>query len=244
MSQGWISLHRQILEWGWYRDVNTKSLFIHLLLKANHEAGKWQGLDIQRGQLVTGRKRLSEETGMSEQEIRTSINKLKSTSEIAIISTNKYSIVTIVNYDVFQIGSTINQPTKQPAKHLTSNQQSTTNNNNNNENKKDTPAKLKAFSEDSSEYKLSLLLENMIRQSDEGFKKQDLQKWAVHIDRLIRLDNREDKQIHEVIVFAQSDPFWKTNILSTAKLRVKYTTLLMQMESKKQPTLKKTIYDD
>ena len=41
--EGWIKLHRQILDWEWYDDINVKVLFLHLLLTANYEDKKWQG---------------------------------------------------------------------------------------------------------------------------------------------------------------------------------------------------------
>ncbi len=137
MNNGWISIHRKMLEWEWYDDANTFRLFIHLLLKANHAPQKWRGNTVNSGQLITGRISLSEELGLSQQQIRTSLNKLKSTNEITIKTTNKYSILTIVNYNNYQNSkkestskTTSNLTNKQP----TSNQQVTTNNNTNNNN--------------------------------------------------------------------------------------------------------------
>jgi len=101
-QQGWVKLHRNILQWEWYKDTHTAHLFIHLLISANHEPRKWQGITINRGQLISGRKALSQDTGIPEQSIRTSLNKLKSTNELTIKSTSKYSIYTIVNYDKYQ----------------------------------------------------------------------------------------------------------------------------------------------
>jgi len=99
---GWIKLHRKFSDWEWYQDSKMVHLFIHLLIIANHKDNNWQGVEIKRGQLITGRKKLSEETGISEQSIRTCLNKLKMTNELTIKSTNKYSIITICNYDKYQ----------------------------------------------------------------------------------------------------------------------------------------------
>lgn len=90
----YIKIHRKILEWEWYTDPNTFRLFIHLLINAYFETKSWQGIDIERGQIVIGRKKLSEQLKLSEREIRTSITKLK--------TTNKYSIVTICKYEDYQ----------------------------------------------------------------------------------------------------------------------------------------------
>lgn len=136
--EGWIKLHRKLINWEWYQDSNMVHLFIHLLLSANHKPGKWRGISIERGQLITGRNKLSEQTGISQQSIRTCLDKLKATSELTSKPTNKYTIITICNYDDYQIKDTdinqqINQQltNNQPA----TNQQLTTNKNNNNKKK-------------------------------------------------------------------------------------------------------------
>jgi hypothetical protein len=132
MSGGWLRLHRQILDWEWYNEPNTFRLFIHLLLKANHKQNKWQGKTIEAGQLVTGRKQLALELKLSEQKIRTSLERLKSTNEITIKSTSKYSIITICKWETYQPLKDTEQPTEQPATQPTNNQQITTNKNDKN----------------------------------------------------------------------------------------------------------------
>lgn len=128
---GFITLHRQILTWQWYDDIPTARLFIHLLLIANHAPKDWRGRTIERGQVVTGRKQLSAETGLTEQQIRTCLKRLKSTGELTSRATNKYTIITLVNYSYYQAGPE-NQPAKQPAKAPADNQRTTTNNKENN----------------------------------------------------------------------------------------------------------------
>jgi hypothetical protein len=114
VMDGWIKLHRKILEWEWYADVNVRLVFIHLLLKANHTDKKWMGVDIKRGQLVTGRVELAKQIGISERNVRTAITKLKSTSELTSKSTNKYTVLTITNYDRYQ-EVTSKTPNERPA---------------------------------------------------------------------------------------------------------------------------------
>lgn len=136
MSQGWICLHRQMLEWEWYSDINATRLFIHCLLKANHKEKKWQGKVIPRGSFITGRSVLADETGLTEQQIRTAITKLKSTNNITIKATNKFSLITLVNYDMYQdkpVETTSKITSKPLNEQPTDNQQVTTTNNDNNE---------------------------------------------------------------------------------------------------------------
>ena len=100
--EGWIKIHRSILKWEWYDDINTFRVFIHLLLTANHESKKWRGIRIRRGQMVTSVANLGKSTGLSAQSVRTSLTKLKSTNELTIKSTNIYTIITICKYEYYQ----------------------------------------------------------------------------------------------------------------------------------------------
>ena len=102
MSTGWIKIHRQLLDWEWYNDVNTTRLFLHLLLIANHKDNKWRGIDIKRGQRLTSISALADETNLSIKNIRTSIKRLKATNEVASHSTAQHTVFTMVNYDLYQ----------------------------------------------------------------------------------------------------------------------------------------------
>lgn len=102
MSSGWIKLHRQLLDWEWYNDVNTTRVFIHLLIVANHKDNKWRGIDIKRGQRLTSISALASETNLSVKNIRTSIKRLKSTNEVASSSTAQHTVFTMVNYELYQ----------------------------------------------------------------------------------------------------------------------------------------------
>ena len=120
--QGWIKIHRQILEWEWYSDINTTRLFMHLLLKANHKEKKYKGMILKPGTILTSRDLLALETGLSVQNIRTSIAKLKLTNELTIKSSTKGTEIQLVNYKKFQV-LTNRMQEDQP----TTNQQLTTN---------------------------------------------------------------------------------------------------------------------
>lgn len=128
MEIGWVKLHRKLKGWEWKTKPLTLALFVHLLLEANHRDGNWRGVPIAQGSMLTGRKKLAKETGLSEQQIRTALSHLKSTNEITIKATKEYSIITITNWISYQ---DVNQqnPNEQPS----DNQAITTNKNNNND---------------------------------------------------------------------------------------------------------------
>ena len=95
-------MYRSFLDWEWYSDTNCVRLALHFILKANYQSKKWKGIIINRGQLVTSRGQLSEETGLSEAQIRTALYKLDRCGFITKSGTRNYTIITICNYDSYQ----------------------------------------------------------------------------------------------------------------------------------------------
>jgi len=94
----YAKVYRTLLEWEWYTDINTKSLFIHCLLKVNFKAKTWRGIKIEKGTFLTSLEKLADETGLSIQNVRTSLKKLESTNDITNKSHTKYRIITLNNY--------------------------------------------------------------------------------------------------------------------------------------------------
>ena len=99
---GYILIHRKLQNWQWYKDSNTLHLFIDLLLDANYEDSKIGFEVIKRGQVLTSLNRMHENTGLSFQQIRTSLSKLEKSGEINKQTTNRYSIITIRKYNDYQ----------------------------------------------------------------------------------------------------------------------------------------------
>ncbi len=100
--KGYIKLHRTILDWEWYKDTNTKILFIHLLLNACFDKCKFMGVYMLRGQYITSLSRLSNELGLTSRQLRTAISRLKKTKEIDVKTTNKFTLFTVLNYENYQ----------------------------------------------------------------------------------------------------------------------------------------------
>ena len=113
-ASGYIKLHRKITSWGWYTDTNTKVVFLHLLLTATWTGGEYKGHKLNPGDVVIGRKALAAQTGLTEQQIRTSLQKLEQTGEITKKATNRFTVVSIANWGLYQLEEeniTNNQPT-------------------------------------------------------------------------------------------------------------------------------------
>lgn len=110
-TRGFVKLHRSIFDWRWYRDVNTRAVFIHLLLTAFWEDTEYMGRVIKRGQCCTTVKELATINQQTIQQTRTALSHLKSTNEITIETTAQFSIITITGYDTYQLG---NKPVNKP----------------------------------------------------------------------------------------------------------------------------------
>ena len=122
MTGGWIKIHRSMLSWGWYDNINIKTVFLHLLLTANYETKQWHDKIINRGRRVCSLEGLAEEVGLSIQEIRTILGKLEKTGEIIMESKrgkNGYTVITLINYSKYQgdeegdFATNINMPPNQ-----------------------------------------------------------------------------------------------------------------------------------
>lgn len=99
---GYIALFRQFIDWEWFTDVNTCHLYVYCLLRANFQDTTWQGIPLKKGQFVTSLSNLSIATGLTVRQVRTCLNRLKSTNQIAIKTSTQNSIITVINYDEFQ----------------------------------------------------------------------------------------------------------------------------------------------
>ena len=125
-------LHRKLLDNPIFKNHKLLQVFLYCLLKASHKEHEQlvgdQMVKLKAGDLVTGRKAISAKTGLTEQNVRTALNRLEKLNILTIKSTNKYSVISITKWISHQ-QSNQQVTNKQPA----SNQQVTTNNNVKNE---------------------------------------------------------------------------------------------------------------
>lgn len=101
-----IKLNRNILNWRWYQDANVKSVFLHILLNANFEESDFQNVHIERGEWAVTLGTFEKDLKLTKQQVRTAIDKLKSTGEITCKKYNKFLVITVVSYDLYQGTST------------------------------------------------------------------------------------------------------------------------------------------
>jgi|GEM_PF-3528182 len=101
MERGYFPLWRKVVDWEWADDSIVFSAWVKILMLANWEPRKWQGITINRGQFVSSRSKLSNYLKLSEQQTRTVVSKLESTGELTKKATKRFSLYTIENYDKY-----------------------------------------------------------------------------------------------------------------------------------------------
>ena len=102
LENGFIKIYRKILEWEWYDDIPTTRLFIHLLLTVNIKDSVWKGREIPAGSRVISLSKLSKEAGLTQKQIRGSLDKLERANCVAKSTTPKYTVITVLNWDSYQ----------------------------------------------------------------------------------------------------------------------------------------------
>lgn len=124
---GWIKLHRCSFEKGWLRNHKMWAFWSYCLIKANHKDKTiiFNNTEVflKKGQFIFGSKQASKDLNISRQSLRTIINHLKTMQNITVKPTNKYSIITIINWDIYQ--NKENENNQQSNQQLTNNQPST-----------------------------------------------------------------------------------------------------------------------
>ncbi|CDQ20327.1 DnaD domain-containing protein [Halobacillus karajensis] len=104
--QGWVKLHRKILHSEIFENEKMLKVFIYCLTKSSHKdtesrVGR-QKVEIEPGQFIFGRKKAASELNMTESTVRDYIRTLEEDGVITVKSTNKYSIVTVDNWALYQ----------------------------------------------------------------------------------------------------------------------------------------------
>ena len=131
-NQGWIKLHRALLDWEWFSDANTSHVLMYCLLKANHKDRKYRDTLVKRGTFLTGRELISRETGCSVREVRTALKRLESANVLTSKTSSQGTVIEVLNYDRYQ---SIDQQNDQQAtsERPANDQRATTNKNDKND---------------------------------------------------------------------------------------------------------------
>jgi hypothetical protein len=129
MDRGYVKLWRKSLENEWLSNHVLWCFWCWCLLKATHKPKEqmvgFQKVQLEPGQFVFGIHKAARAISASPQQIRTCVSSLEKLGNLTKKSTNKFSIISIINWDIYQQTEKIDN--KQLNNRLTSNQQATNN---------------------------------------------------------------------------------------------------------------------
>ena len=255
--KGWIKDYRQEMDGDiWSMPPLYHRIWQYLKYMANHEENiipmrDGSKLKIAPGQHLTSLRNIAQgvawyERGvLKEPNVKTVsavLDWLENEGMITIDTGNrKYTAITLVKWDIYQ-GDDDHKVTVDG---YVSKQSLDTNKNDKNvkNDKKDIKTlsrNKKTYSEDSTEYKMALYLHSKIMKhaKESGVahlvEKANLQKWADDCRKLLEIDKVEKVLIKEVIDWVTAHSFWKSNILSAAKLREQFQKLAITMSTEKK----------
>lgn len=101
-NEGFIVLHRKLLEWKYAQFPAAVTLWVHLIMMANWKDGYFLGELIERGSLATSIGALAEQTGLSESTVRRWLRKFEKDGQISRKVTNRFTLIKVANYAAFQ----------------------------------------------------------------------------------------------------------------------------------------------
>lgn len=105
-GKGYALLHRKIMDVPFYKDAEAAHLWVHLLLRANHEQ-TLVSTDVgdvicERGEFITGRNTLAMETGLTADRVKSLLRKFQNLGMITTKSNNRFTVLKVVKYDEYQ----------------------------------------------------------------------------------------------------------------------------------------------
>lgn len=242
--EGYLKLHRQLIESTQFADPIRLKIWIWCLIKANHKkravplkTGKgYTTVMVNRGQFIFGRNKAAEELNIPASTLLRHMEKLELEKAINIRSDNQYSIITICKYEEYQsIEELSGQPTDN--QRTTNGLASDTNNNDNNE-KKDKKKK-KEFTVASLTVQQSAELFNIV-------KEHFLELYATQYETeyyFLGIDGTKIHSILKKIVFKMKErssniEFTTDNISDGAKVFFNATVLISDQWLKDNFSLK------
>lgn len=98
---GYLMLNKEIKRFEYFTDIKTFHLFFWLVSDANFIDGNCNGVLVKRGQKLTSYRSLVIETGLTEREVRTALEKLIKSNDIIKKTTNKNTLLTVVKYEYY-----------------------------------------------------------------------------------------------------------------------------------------------
>lgn len=107
MNKGWIKIHRKVLDNPVVcKDADHFAVWIYLLLEASHDQYdklfNGNRITINPGQLITGRKVISQKLGINQSKVQRILKRFKSEQQIEQQTSNVNRLISIINWSEYQ----------------------------------------------------------------------------------------------------------------------------------------------
>lgn len=106
MTDGWVSIYRQIFDNKDLKDNNHILIFIYMVVHASHKPTivtyRRKRVVLKRGQLTVSLRDLCKRFNLTERKVRTILRNLETTQSLTHTLFKQLSVYTIVNYNKFQ----------------------------------------------------------------------------------------------------------------------------------------------
>ena len=232
---GWISLHRKILEnpiLNRSRVYSNFEAWIWLLLKANHKDNKFmlgsELVKVKKGDMITSQKKLCKQFRWGNTKLRNFLKVLQKDGMIALESTTQATYISICNYESYQDSQISNKTQTKPKQH-THNTRTKTNNNVNKDNNVNNVNKIKVhtkrityilnnkkYLEKYGKPLLQAFVDYWTEQSVNGIKMRYQKEKAFDIDRRLQTWAKNDydgyyKKHKEDRINKEQDEYYRRN---------------------------------
>ncbi|EQB9223304.1 hypothetical protein ACYYIK_000481 [Listeria monocytogenes] len=248
---GWIKLHRSILESETYNclSLHQKIIMIEILLRTNFTSGFWfdkktgRKIKIKPGQLITSVNKikidwLKNEKQISDKKIRNTLAKLQKLGFLSIQTTNAYTLLTICKYSDYQQDETkegehkdkqrANEGQVEGKQKASKGQQYKKEKKEKKEKNNNNPRTNKF---DEIHLQIANTFVQEIKKNIPQFRQPNLETWANNIRLMMEKDNRTQAQIEYLIKWVQQDDFEMGNVLSPVKLRKRFDALVLKAKN-------------
>lgn len=238
---GWFKIYRSLFNKPIWLNSTTeqKVILITLIGMVNHQESEWEWkgnpYKVKPGQVVTSLESIVKKcgNGVTVAKVRTALNRFQKFGFLTNQSTNKNRLITIINWELYQInnGELTNCLTNNKQ---TFDKQLATNKKEKNKKNDEENYNMKIYGKESVPFKLSVMFLNKIRENFPDFREPNLQEWADVFLLMIEKDSLKVQQIEMIINWCQRDSFWQSRVLSPTKLRMQFSRLVVIADQKNQ----------
>lgn len=99
---GFVKDYRSTVDWEWFTDPKTAHLWEYIRLRANYEPSRYRGMVINRGEFLESLPMIALRTGLSVKSVRTGLEHLQSTGEVACQPTRYGMLISVLKYTLYQ----------------------------------------------------------------------------------------------------------------------------------------------